>query len=161
MRLTTEPLRIAPRCDVPGPSWLGMTGFLPTERYPDASSHLPLAASIVGSARDKGSKETRFRLTAGEPFRYRIALRNVSKRPFHFRSCPVYLEGLASLSRYQRHVLNCRPVGTLAAGGQVLFEMVFHVPTDAPAGNNGLGWELGPKTAQPTPFADAPVRVTR
>jgi hypothetical protein len=39
--------------------------------------------------------------------------------------------------------------------------MVLHIPADAPAGNNGLSWELGEKTYQPSPFASAEIRITR
>jgi hypothetical protein len=73
----------------------------------------------------------------------------------------VYLEGLASTSREERHVLNCEPVGAIAPGGRITFDMVFHVPANAPIENNGLDWELGQKTAQPSPFAGVPVRVSR
>jgi hypothetical protein len=138
-----------------------MSGFLPAEHYPAPSSHLPLAASIVGSERAKGEKEVRFQVAAGRPFRYQVALENISKRPFRFKSCPVYVEGLASTRRGERYLLNCRPVGTLAPGQRAVFEMVLHVPATAPAENNGLSWELGQKTFQPSPFADAGVRVTR
>jgi hypothetical protein len=136
-----------------------MSGFLPTERYPPTSSHIPLIASIVGSR--PGGKEVRLRLIAGRPFRYRVALTNESKRPFRFKSCPVYLEGLASMFRNERHVLNCKPAGTIARGERVFFDMVFNVPADAPIENNGLAWGLGQKTAQPSPFATAPVLVSR
>jgi hypothetical protein len=159
IRLTTDPPRVAPRCDVPGASSLRMSSFLPTEREPPASSHIPLVASIVGSR--PGGKEVRLHLSAGRPYRYQVALTNNSKRPFRFKSCPTYLEGLSSVFRGERHVLNCKPVGGIAPGERVVFEMVFHVPADAPIENNGLSWELGQKTAQPSPFADAAVRLSR
>jgi hypothetical protein len=103
----------------------------------------------------------RFRVPAGRPFHYEVALRNVSKRPFRFNTCPTYVEGVASTLRGERHVLNCGPAGTLAPGERALFEMVLHIPADAPAGNNGLSWELGEKTYQPSPFASAEIRITR
>jgi hypothetical protein len=158
IRMRTYPQRIAPRCDAPGASSLQISGFLPSERYPQPSSHLPLAASIVGN---RPGKEMRFRVPAGRPFHYEVALRNVSKRPFRFNTCPTYAEGLASTLRGERYVLNCRPAGTLAPGERALFEMVLHIPADAPAGNNGLSWELGEKTYQPSPFASAEIRITR
>ncbi len=103
----------------------------------------------------------RLHVNAGRPFHFRVALTNTSKRPFRFKSCPVYLEGLSSMFRHERHVLNCEPVGTIAPGRRVIFDMVFHAPANAAIGNNGLDWELGWKTAQLGPFADVPVRVSR
>jgi hypothetical protein len=136
-----------------------MSGYLPTERYAPASSNIPLVASIAEAK--SGEDEMRLRLMAGRPFRYRIALTNRTKRPFRFKNCPVYLEGLASMTQQERHVLNCEPVRTISPGERVLFEMVLHVPVTAPAGNNGLSWELGQKTAQPSPFAAAAAVVSR
>ena len=136
-----------------------MTAFLPAEHYPPDSTHLPLLATIVGVER-RQRKEVRFRVKAGKLFHYRVALKNVSKQPFQFKSCPVYVEGLASNTREERHVLNCRPVGSLDAAERVVFEMVLQVPADTPLGNNGLSWELGQKTADP-PFANAAVLVRR
>ena len=109
-RLRTQDRPIAPRCDVPGwPSNLGVTVFLPAEHYPPDSTHLPLLATIVGVER-RQRKEVRFRVKAGRLFHYRVALKNVSRQPFQFKSCPVYVEGLAANTREERHVLNCRPV---------------------------------------------------
>jgi hypothetical protein len=51
---------------------------------------------------------------------------------------------LAPTGHPEVHQLNCRAAGPLPAGGALRFEMRIQIPMDAPAGNNGLFWELDP-----------------
>src|SRR5206468_1655902 len=80
----------SPRCDLPGrPSYLGVGPFVAPIPEPLPSSHLPLAVEIIGAPAGKEPKAVARRGTA---FHYRLALRNTSRRPFRFESCPTYEE---------------------------------------------------------------------
>jgi hypothetical protein len=72
--------------------------------------------------------------------RYRIALVNISRRPFRFRGCPVYVQ---SLDRKDAYVLNCRSVGTIAPRSRAVFEMRVRAPERV--GPDALFWWL-PRT---------------
>jgi hypothetical protein len=65
-----------------------------------------------------------------------------------FDRCPLLVELLAPAGRPEFHQLNCRTAGQLGPGGSLRFEMRIQVPADAPAGDNGLFWQLDPTGAQ-------------
>lgn len=155
------PLAGAPRCDAPAaPSTLGVAPFVPRERTLPRGSRLPLHASIVGvPPRESKLTPPRLRARAGGLLRYEVALTNVSRRPFRFRGCPVYVQQLVPRGPRELYVLNCRPIATLAPGERAVFAMVLRVPASAPVGPNGLAWQLAPKTYLPA-FATARVLVT-
>jgi uncharacterized protein DUF4232 len=152
----------APRCDVAqAPSTLSVSPFTPATRQLPPSSRLPLRAAIVGSrpVRVKPGLHA-FRVRRGSVLHYGVALTNTGRRPFRFRSCPVYREQLAPSVRERAYVLNCGPAGIVAPGATVRFAMELRVPRSAPLGASGLGWELAPKTYL-APFAGASVWVVR
>jgi hypothetical protein len=141
------------RCDAPQyPASIAVTRFLPPS---DKSKPVPLRAELVGVPT---GKEPAFELRRGEPLRYRLALTNVSRRSFRFRSCPTYEHGLVAPEQTERFVLNCRPMGTVSPGERAVFEMVFRVPDDAPLGRTGFSWSLVQGGADP-PWAAVPVEV--
>lgn len=86
--------------------------------------------------------------TRGGTARYAVLLRNPSAVPIPFDRCPLVVELLAPAGRPEAHQLNCRAAGQLPAHGSLKFEMRIDVPADAPAGNNGLFWELDPTGGQ-------------
>lgn len=143
-----------------GSASLSATPFYPAPRSPSPSSRLPLSATIVGMKTDirivpkaEGAAVKAYtRIHRGEIVRYRIALKNTSKRPLRFRSCPAYSEGLG-LTKLT-YILNCRSVGMIAPEKTVLFAMEFRVPQHAQLGPGGLFWELLPDTSSsPSAFA--------
>jgi hypothetical protein len=154
-----------PRCDDPGTtSSLGIGQFVPLKMDPPRRSRLPLHVSILGSGLDKEPPVAR----RGEGVHLNVRLRNMSARPFRFRSCPVYeIAGVlrardseVSPERNQKFILNCRSVGTIAPGGRVVFEIVARVPQDAQVGRNYVDWILAPDTYLP-PWGSAPITVER
>jgi Domain of unknown function (DUF4232) len=157
------PLGQAPRCDAPQyPSSLTVGPFTPTPRHLPASSRLPLEAAIVGARPVQVKPGLRaFRAHRGELFHFEVAVSNTGRKAFRFSgsSCPVYIEQIVP-GPAQVFVLNCRPAGTIAPGGTVVFEMQLRVPLRAPLRNTALSWELAPKTAE-APFAGAALWVTR
>jgi hypothetical protein len=84
----------------------------------------------------------------GETARFVVQVRNPSATPISFERCPLVIEMLAPAGRPEVHQLNCRGAAQLPAGGSLRFEMHIQIPTDAPAGNNGLFWELDPTGSQ-------------
>lgn len=147
-----------PRCDDSSQvSSLRISPFEPAVKEAPARTRLPLRVTIVGK-RTIHRYGNRFLLHRGEVFRYRVALKNTSKSPFRFKSCPSYSEGLALTKPELTYTLNCRSVGTISPGETVFFSMEYRVPANARLGNSGLGWELASKTNNP-PSADAAVLV--
>jgi hypothetical protein len=152
-------LREAPRCDAPqAPSLLAVTPFVRLGRYLPESSRLPLRASIVGvPRRDSKRNPPALRARRGAFLHFSVALTNVSRRRFRFKSCPVYVE---QLSRgVELYVLNCRPMGVLRPRARAIFVMALRVPKNTRLGPTGLFWELAPRTYLP-PTAVARVAVT-
>jgi hypothetical protein len=146
-----------PRCEsAASPSALGVSPFVPGERTLGPRSRLPLRAEIVGARVPAGKPGLRaFRARRGGELRYIVALTNVSRRPFRFRSCPVFRQTWGG-----PYVLNCRSVGTIAPGQTVRFRMVLRIPDREPLGVTGISWILARKTYRP-PFATAALLVVR
>ncbi len=96
------------------------------------------------------------RARRGVVLHFSVALTNVSRRSFRFRSCPIYLEQLSG--KPELYVLNCRPMPMLRPGARAVFAMVLRVPRTARVGTNGLLWELAPRTYLP-PTVGARVAV--
>jgi hypothetical protein len=148
----------APRCeDALTPSMLSVGSF--SRPDPPPSTHLPLRAAIIGDPTTQATSGVpALHARRGRPLHFTVALTNVSSQPFRFPSCPVYREGLAG--RLQPHVLNCKPMGTLAPGARALFAMVVSVPPDGAVGGHTLRWLLAEATYRP-PSASGAVVVTR
>lgn len=84
----------------------------------------------------------------GQTARFVVELHNPTAASILFEHCPLVIEMLAPAGRPEVHQLNCRAAGELPANGSLRFEMHIQIPADAPAGNNGLFWELDPTGAQ-------------
>jgi hypothetical protein len=155
------PIALAPRCDEPSaPSTLRVSSFAFEQPQPSPSTRVPLAARILGQISWTSAKKPRLRSVArrGHWLRYRVALTNVARHPFRFRSCPPYIEDVGGHA--QTYVLNCRPMGTLAPRATAVFAMAAYVPATARFGVNGLSWELAPQSYLP-PFTATAVIVAR
>jgi hypothetical protein len=156
------PVAHAPRCDAPrDPSTVSIGPFTPAPRHLPESSRLPLRATIIGVRTVAVKPGLRaFLVHRGELFHYQVALTNTGATTFRFdsTSCPSYIEQIAPAPE-QVYVLNCRPVGVIAAGETVDFAMHVVVPQTARAGNNSLTWELAPRTYEP-PFTPAALWIT-
>jgi hypothetical protein len=140
----------APRCDAPGsPSMVSVGTFTPFVPAPRPSTRLPLSI---------GFNRASYRVAAGTVFRYRVILRNTSRKPFRFPRCPVYVESLGQAAEI--HLLNCRPAGTLRPGGSATFAMELRVPKQLRRGGNELFWKVGLGTYLP-PSSGARATVTR
>jgi hypothetical protein len=129
-----------PPCESPIlPSTIGVRPFRPAP-LPDT----PQWTSTAVQAQIRPWPGGRLTGRRGTVARYLVLLHNPSTAPIPFTRCPLLVEMLAPAGRPEVHQLNCRPVGTLPAGGTLRFEMRIQIPADAPLGNNGLFWELDP-----------------
>ncbi len=83
---------------------------------------------------------------AGSVLRYTVILQNTGSEPVAFPTdCPVYLEWAADSTRAfakEPHVLNCRPVGTIAPGQSARFAMQIPVPSGTQPGLYDLRWQF-------------------
>lgn len=143
-------VRYAPRCDAPrSPSTVSVGEFTSFVPPPRPSTRLPLSI---------GFNRAFYRVADGTVLRYRVTLRNTSRKPFRFPGCPVYIESLGPAAEI--HLLNCRPARMLRPGGSATFAMELRVPRQLRRGGNELFWEVGLGTYLP-PSSGAPATVTR
>ncbi len=106
---------------------------------------------------------------AGQDLTYLVTLTNGSQPDDLVALCPNYDEELIGdkaqgsvLVGGTKHIyaLNCAPVGTIAPGASVTFQMVFKVPADAVPGKYTLLFGLGYWNAV-TSYAQAPMTITK
>jgi hypothetical protein len=162
----------APGCyGKPGSAALLVLGFEAESRSKPRTAQLPLRATIPGVKLVDGQLVgSRYHVRQGAVLRYVVALTNTSKRPFRFRTCPLYDEGIMYMSQFsatapiqQRnaiiprttYVLNCRQVGTIAPGATVRFAMELPIPENAFLGKGELYWKLSypfEGDSTPTPY---------
>jgi hypothetical protein len=83
-------------------------------------------------------------VTPGSVLRYTVTLQNTGSQPVVFPAdCPVYLEWATDSTRAfakELHILNCRPVGTIAPAQSVRFAMQIPVPAGTQPGPYDLRW---------------------
>jgi hypothetical protein len=132
------------------PGWLSES----TVSSYDLRSSVPLRASLV----TKGLPKIRIRgkdkishvyiqVKRGETFRFRVALRNPTKHPVRFKSCPLYSEYFSAgphdpyANVPEVYVLNCEPAGVIAPGKSATFAMRAHVSENATLGSNSFYWQ--------------------
>jgi hypothetical protein len=135
-----------PRCESPAAaSTVGVRPFQPaplaaTPPWTPTALRAAIQPLSAGKAPLTGKRT--------QTVRFAVALHNPSAAPVPFARCPLVTAMLAPAGRPEVHQLNCRAAGQLPAGGWIRFEMRIQIPADAPAGDNGLFWELDPTGAQ-------------
>ena len=80
---------------------------------------------------------------AGTTLKYGVALTNPTSKPISLDRCPGYVEAVgdsSGLTVKLTYALNCTPVGAVAPGDTVLFEM--RIPAPKQPGRYRLHWEL-------------------
>jgi hypothetical protein len=134
-----------PSCDAPGqPATIGVRPFQPSP----VGATPPWTAGIVQAAiQPLPGGEAPLAGKRGEVARFAVQLHNASATTVRFDRCPVLIEMLAPAGRPEVHQLNCGAASPIQPGGSLRFEMRIQVPGDAPAGPNGLFWQLDPTGA--------------
>lgn len=133
-----------PPCDTPGSA--STVGVRPFQPAPLAATAPWTSTAVQAKIQPLPGADLSGR--AGGTARYAVVLSNPSSAPVSFGNCPLVVELLAPAGAPEAHQLNCRSAGALPAHGSLRFEMRIDVPADAPAGNNGLFWELDPTGGQ-------------
>ena len=133
-----------PSCDAPGqPTTLGIRPFQPAplRSAPWTTGNVQATIGPLSGSKTPAGKP-------GDSVAFAVQLRNAGDAPVAFDTCPLVVEMLAPAGKPEVHQLNCGAAGPLQPGGSLRFEMRIKIPADAPAGNNGLFWELDPAGAQ-------------
>jgi hypothetical protein len=123
------------------PTTIGVRPFQPAAlARTTAWTSQPVEATIESL----GGQAPPLHATAGSDLRYAVRLHNLSQTTIRFARCPLVVEMLAPAGGSEAHRLNCAAAHPLAPGRSEAFEMRIAVPHGAPAGANGLFWELDP-----------------
>jgi hypothetical protein len=135
-----------PPCNTPGaPATVGVHPF----RHAPLATTAPWTSTAVQARiQPLSGGDGHLGGRRGEPVRFVVELHNPSDAPISFEHCPLVIEMLAPAGHPEVHQLNCRAAVELPANGSLRFETRIQIPVDAPAGNNGLFWELDPTGSQ-------------
>jgi hypothetical protein len=114
-----------------------------------APSYIPFNATI----------ETPPSAKAGSTLTYFVTLRNRGTAAYVLTPCPDYIEILGLKSAVADYRLNCRPVGVMAPGATLKFEMRIPLPARVQAGTSEIRWVLSDGRVG-FPQATAPVAIT-
>jgi hypothetical protein len=126
-RSRTKLLRI-PACRA-GAQWVDVSPYLELPPPEPKLERFPLAAEL---------RVPRW-ARAGSTLHFRVALENAARRPFRFPFCP-FFEGGVMGAAHVASTLNCRPVGTLEPGAEVVFDLQARLRADAAPGRYEVYW---------------------
>jgi uncharacterized protein DUF4232 len=143
----------SPACDNPGAKPAGTVargplspaGFPwpPQPRYLDVGVDVHVPASV----------------RRGATLAYQVTLTNRDHRRYRLDPCPDYNEFLGRKDVVASYQLNCRPVGAIAPGERVTFQMQLAIPATTVTGPNRLIWALLDGRVA-TPVATASLTIT-
>jgi len=71
-----------------------------------------------------------------------VTVKNTSQSDYRLDPCPNYVEILGAKNPVAEYQLNCSPVGHIAPGVAVKFEMRMTLPSTVPLGTTQLQWAL-------------------
>jgi hypothetical protein len=140
------PYNAVTSCEHPGEaSTLGVRPFQP----PALPSAQPWTDQLLSAkVLTLDGRAAPLRARRGQVLRYSVALRNEGRATVRFDTCPFAAELVAPQGKPETHRLNCAAAQPLAPHATARFEMRIRIPADAPAGANGLFWELDPVGAR-------------
>jgi hypothetical protein len=81
-------------------------------------------------------------VTAGSILTYYVTMLNASTTTYDLSECPDYVEMLGAKQPVASYQLNCGPVGAVAPGGAVTFQMRLAIPGGVATGPETLSWTL-------------------
>lgn len=131
-----------PSCDAPGQ--LSTIGVRPFQPAPLRSATPWTTGTVQATIQPISGGKAPLTGKRGYEVSFAVQLHNASGTPVRFDRCPLVIEMLAPSGRPEVHQLNCRAASPIASGGSRHFDMRIKIPADAPAGANGLFWELDP-----------------
>jgi hypothetical protein len=95
----------------------------------------------------------------GSVLTYYVTIRNEGDRDYVLTPCPDYVELLGPKSLAKSYQLNCAPVGHVAQGRSVVFQMRAEIPSNLAAGPSTFAWSLIDGRVG-VAYAKVPVEVT-
>jgi hypothetical protein len=95
----------------------------------------------------------------GSTLAYQVTLTNRDHGSYRLDPCPDYNEFLGRKDVVASYQLNCQPVGAIAPGERVTFQMRLAIPATTVTGTSRLIWGLSDGRIA-TPVATAPLRIT-
>jgi hypothetical protein len=95
----------------------------------------------------------------GSTLAYQVTLTNRDHGSYRLDPCPDYNEFLEPKDVVASYQLNCQPVGAIAPGQRVTFQMQLAIPATTVTGPNKLVWGLSDGRIA-TPVATAPLTIT-
>ena len=78
----------------------------------------------------------------GSTLVYYVTAKNTTQSDYSLDPCPNYIEILGAKNPVAEYRLNCSPVGHIAPGVAVKFEMKLTLPSTVPLGTTQLWWAL-------------------
>lgn len=96
---------------------------------------------------------------AGSTLTYFVTLSNTDTLDYELSPCPDYIEILGRKQAVGAYGLNCGPVGHIAPGKSITFEMRLAVPATMPAGPTDVSWSLSDGRAG-VPHGTAALMIT-
>jgi hypothetical protein len=125
----------SPGCGVPNMplSFLARGPFIPTGMFwPPQPVVLGFEATMSAPTMAK----------RGDPLNFSVTVKNASPVDYILDPCPDYLVELDWKNQIARYQLNCAPIGHIAPGSSVTFEMRLRVPLYMMPGSYPLKWAL-------------------
>jgi hypothetical protein len=124
--------------------------FMPTGvQWPPAPAYVSLSVAA----------DTPPSVRRGSTLVYDVTLTNTSHLGYVLDPCPNYVEILGAKAAVANFQLNCSPVGDIAPGASVTFQMNLAVPVNVPLGASTLSWSLIDARVS-TPDLTAPLTIT-
>jgi hypothetical protein len=143
----------SPVCDNPGPKpagWVSRGPLSPAGfTWPPEPHYLDVRVGIRAPAS----------VHRGATLAYQVTLTNHDHTSYRLDPCPDYNEFLAPKDVMASYQLNCQPVGAIAPGQRVTFQMRLAIPATTATGPNQLIWALLDGRIA-TPVATAPLTIT-
>ncbi len=143
----------SPVCDNPGPKPAGTVARGPLSPagfpWPPAPHYLDVRVGIHAPAS----------VRPGATLAYQVTLTNRDHGSYRLDPCPDYNEFLGRKDVVASYQLNCQPVGAIAPGQRVTFQMQLAIPSTTATGPNRLIWALLDGRIA-TPVATAPLTIT-
>ncbi len=118
-------------------------------QWPPAPAYLNMDITISAPASVKH----------GSTLVYYVTVKNSSPMDYRLDPCPDYVEILGAKNAVADYQLNCAPIGHIAPGAKVKFEMRLTLPSSVPIGTDALMWALSDGRLAP-PYATTSINVT-
>lgn len=116
----------------------------------------PPAADTIPVTTDISAPQT---VSRGATLTYFVTIRNDGSRDYQLQPCPDYFEFLTGVKNGPTYQLNCSPVGLIAPGRSVKFEMRMVIPAAQPTGSSYINWAMQDGRIDPRD-AQAPILIT-